>query len=91
MRTGLYRCIIRPHWTGSRDLQVALKAEPISHLRRRRFVQLAGTATETQSLRDAGRFLVTFALTTGFFALDMALFQPRYLGLFPRMLHPHLP
>jgi hypothetical protein len=45
----------------------------------------------TQSLRDAGRFLVTFALTTGFFALDMALFQPRYLGLFPRMLHPHLP
>ncbi len=45
----------------------------------------------TQSLRDAGRFLVTFALTTGFFALDMALFQPRYLSLFPRMLHPHLP
>ena len=45
----------------------------------------------TLSLRDAGRFLVTFALTTGFFALDMALFQPRYLGLFPRMLHPHLP
>jgi hypothetical protein len=45
----------------------------------------------TRSLRDAVRFLVTFALTTGFFALDMALFQPRYLGLFPRMLHPHLP
>jgi len=45
----------------------------------------------SQSLRDAGRFLVTFTLTTGFFALDMALFQPRYLGLFPRMLHPHLP
>ena len=47
--------------------------------------------TPERSLRDAARFLVTFALTTGFFALDMALFQPRYLGLFPRMLHPHLP
>jgi hypothetical protein len=45
----------------------------------------------TRSLRDAGRLLVSFALTTGFFALDMALFQPKYLGLFPRMLHPHLP
>jgi hypothetical protein len=45
----------------------------------------------TKSLSDAGRFVVTFVLTTGFFALDMALFQPRYLGLFPRMLHPHLP
>jgi hypothetical protein len=45
----------------------------------------------TRSLRDVGRLLVTFVLTTGFFALDMALFQPRYLGLFPRMLHPHLP
>src|SRR5689334_5989932 len=40
---------------------------------------------------DAGRFLLIFALTTGFFALDMFLFQPRYLGLFLRMLHPHLP
>jgi len=44
-----------------------------------------------RSLRDAGRFLVSFAVTTGFFALDIALFQPRYLTLFPRMLHPHLP
>ena len=42
-------------------------------------------------LADAGRLLVSFALMTGFFALDMALFQPRYLGLFRRMLHPHLP
>jgi len=42
-------------------------------------------------ISDATRFAVTFALTTGFFALDMYLFQPRYLGLFPRMLHPHLP
>lgn len=39
---------------------------------------------------DAARFLATFALTTGFFALDMALFQPRYLVLFRHMLHPHL-
>ena len=44
-----------------------------------------------KALGDAGKFLLTFALTTGFFALDMFLFQPRYLGLFPRMLHPHLP
>jgi len=44
-----------------------------------------------KSFGDAGRFLVAFAVATGFFALDMALFQPRYLGLFPRMLHPHLP
>jgi hypothetical protein len=44
-----------------------------------------------KTLGDAGRFAVSFALTTGFFALDMALFQPRYLSLFPRMLHPHLP
>ena len=40
---------------------------------------------------DIARFLVTFALTTGFFALDMAIFQPRYLSIFPRLLHPHLP
>jgi len=44
-----------------------------------------------KAIGDVGRFVLTFALTTGFFALDMALFQPRYLGLFPRMLHPHLP
>jgi len=40
---------------------------------------------------DVGRLLLAFALTTGFLALDMALFQPRYLGIFPRLLHPHLP
>lgn len=38
---------------------------------------------------DVGRFLLAFVLTTGFFALDIALFQPRYLGLFRRILHPH--
>ncbi len=44
-----------------------------------------------KSSGDVGRFLLAFLLTTGFFALDMALFQPRYLGLFPRLLHPRLP
>jgi len=42
-------------------------------------------------LSDIGRLALAFALTTGFFAGDMALFQPRYLGIFPRLLHPHLP
>ena len=42
-------------------------------------------------ISDPGRFAIALVLTTGFFALDMFLFQPRYLGLFPRLLHPHLP
>jgi hypothetical protein len=40
-------------------------------------------------LADLLGFVVAFALTTGFFALDMYLFQPRYLSLFPHLLHPH--
>jgi hypothetical protein len=40
---------------------------------------------------DVVRFVATFALTTGFFALDMAIFQPHYLALFPRMLRPRWP
>ena len=44
-----------------------------------------------KSFGDLGKFLPTFVLTTGFFALDMAIFRPRYLGLFPRMLHPRWP
>jgi hypothetical protein len=44
-----------------------------------------------KSWRDLARLVLTFALSAGFFAGDMALFQPRYLSLFPRMLHPHLP
>ena len=44
-----------------------------------------------KSIGDIGRFVVTFILTTGFFALDMAIFQPHYLGIFPRMLHPRWP
>ena len=47
--------------------------------------------TRTKSLGDVGRFAIAFVLATGFFALDMALFQPRYLGLFRGLLHPHLP
>ena len=39
---------------------------------------------------DIIRFLVSFILATGFFAVDMALFQPRYLDIFRRLLHPHL-
>ncbi len=46
---------------------------------------------EEKRASDVVKFLVCFALTTGFFAADMAVFQPRYLALFPRMLHPHLP
>lgn len=45
----------------------------------------------SRSARDAVSFLAVFIVTTGFFALDMALFQPRYLGLFPQLLHPRLP
>lgn len=44
-----------------------------------------------KSWQDLAKFLIALVLSTGFFALDMALFQPRYLALFPRMLHPHLP
>jgi hypothetical protein len=42
-------------------------------------------------LGDIWKFVATFVLTTGFFALDVVLFQPRYLGIFSRLLHPHLP
>ena len=51
----------------------------------------AYSRVSAKSPRDAGRLLLAFALTTGFFASAMALFQPRYLSLFPKMLHPHLP
>jgi hypothetical protein len=44
-----------------------------------------------KSPSDIARFLVACALTTAFFAAAIALFQPRYLPLFPRALHPHLP
>jgi hypothetical protein len=40
---------------------------------------------------DSVRFIFTFGLTTGFFALDMWIFQPRYLPLFHGMIHPRWP
>ena len=46
---------------------------------------------ERKSWGDLPAFLLAFALTTAFLAADMALFQPRYLALFPRLLHPHWP
>jgi hypothetical protein len=51
---------------------------------------LAYIALKDKKWSDLPRFLLAFAGTTGFFAVIMALFQPRYLGLFPRLLHPHL-
>ena len=44
-----------------------------------------------KSWNDLLKFLPAFVLTTGFFALDMWVFQPRYLGLFRQLLHPRLP
>jgi len=36
-------------------------------------------------------FLASLAITTGLFAADMAIFQPRCLPLVRGMLHPHWP
>jgi len=44
-----------------------------------------------KSVLDSARFLAAFVLSTGFFAVAMALFQPRYLALFRGLLHPHWP
>ena len=44
-----------------------------------------------KSSRDLVRFVLAFILTSAFFAADVAIFQPRYLPLFRRALHPHLP
>jgi len=44
-----------------------------------------------KALADVPRFLLAFAAATAFFALDIAVCQPRYLGLFPHLLHPHWP
>jgi hypothetical protein len=40
---------------------------------------------------DLARFALAFVLTTGFFAADVAIYQPRYLPLFRGILHPHRP
>ena len=41
-------------------------------------------------LGDAGLFVASVVVSMGFFAADMAIFQPRYLVMFGRILHPHL-
>jgi hypothetical protein len=50
----------------------------------------AYTRLPAKMTSDFLKAAIAFALTTGFFAADMALFQPRYLGIFSRMLHLHL-
>jgi hypothetical protein len=40
---------------------------------------------------DLGRLALAFVLTTAFFAVAIAICQPRYLPLFRAMLHPHRP
>lgn len=39
---------------------------------------------------DIPKFAIAVVGTTCFFALIVAIFQPRYLGLFRGLLHPHL-
>lgn len=46
---------------------------------------------QSRSAADVARWLIAFALTTAFFVVIIAVFQPRYLPLFRAMLHPHLP
>ncbi|HEX5412964.1 MAG TPA: hypothetical protein VFZ27_14025 [Terriglobia bacterium] len=45
----------------------------------------------TKRRGDTIIFPITFVLTTVYFAIIMALFQPRYLAIFPRLLHPSVP
>lgn len=51
----------------------------------------AYTRLPEKPLSDLGRLALAFILSTGFLAACMAVFQPRYLPLFGRMLHPHWP
>jgi len=39
---------------------------------------------------DIPKAVAAFVGSTGYFALAMAVAQPRYLSIFPRLLHPHL-
>ena len=45
--------------------------------------------TSRKALSDLWTFLVVLAGQTAYFAAIVALFQPRYLQLFPRLFHPH--
>lgn len=51
---------------------------------------VAYAATPQKQLRDLLRLAIASTGTTGFFALSIFLCQPRYLALFPAILHPHL-
>ena len=42
----------------------------------------------TKAVGDTAKFVTAFAATTAFFAADMMLFQPRYLSLLVRLVHP---
>jgi len=60
------------------------------------FLVVAGCVWAYARLREKGpgdlvRMLLAFVLTTGFFAADIAICQPRYLPLFRGILHPHRP
>ena len=49
----------------------------------------AYTRLKEKRRSDLARFALAFVLTTGFLAAAIAVCQPRYLGLFRGMLHPH--
>lgn len=60
------------------------------------FLVIAGcvwgyTQLRQKGLTDIARFLVAFVFTTAFFAISIAVCQPRYLPLFRAILHPHYP
>ncbi len=45
--------------------------------------------TSRKAGADLRAFLITLVASTAYFAAIVALFQPRYLQIFPRLLHPH--
>lgn len=49
------------------------------------------TQLRQKALIDIARCLVAFVFTTAFFAISIAVCQPRYLPLLRAILHPHLP
>jgi hypothetical protein len=60
------------------------------------FLVLVGSAwaysrLPDKSRSDLARLVLTFALTTAFFAAIIAICQPRYLPLFRGIIHPHRP
>jgi hypothetical protein len=51
---------------------------------------LAYSATPKRQVQDLFGLAIATTGTTAYFALSMFLCQPRYLALFPALLHPHL-